>query len=177
MYNQTNIENRKEYSLQEWKDLCQRSDHRPPKMTSSEETSHLTTDQYKDIERHYWRNITFHQPMYGADLLGSKFSMTSLFFFFLTSINLNSIIALFNESVTSWNPNTLDNTLNKLGVVVPGVNSPYLYYGMWKATFPWHVEDMDLYSINYIHFGAPKQWYVIQPCHQKRFENFMQSKV
>ncbi|GAA5814062.1 hypothetical protein MFLAVUS_007552 [Mucor flavus] len=163
VYNQTNIENRKEYSLTEWKELCQRSDHRPPKTASANvkstkiaspnETTDLTIDQYKDIERHYWRNVTFHQPMYGADLLGT----------------------LFDESVTCWNLNTLDNTLNKLGVVVPGVNSPYLYYGMWKATFPWHVEDMDLYSINYIHFGAPKQWYVIQPCHQKRFENFMQT--
>lgn len=82
VYNQTNIENRKEYSLTEWKELCQRSDHRPPKTASANvkstkiaspnETTDLTIDQYKDIERHYWRNVTFHQPMYGADLLGSK---------------------------------------------------------------------------------------------------------
>ncbi|KAI7888964.1 JmjC domain, hydroxylase-domain-containing protein [Mucor mucedo] len=165
VFNQTNIENRKDYSLEAWRELCNRNEHRPPKVNeneavrsnnsiaSNETTSHLTTDQYKEIERHYWRNITFNQPMYGADLLGS----------------------LFDDSVTSWNPNSLDNTLNKLGMVLPGVNSPYLYFGMWKATFPWHVEDMDLYSINYIHFGAPKQWYVIQPCYQKRFENFMQA--
>lgn len=48
--------------------------------------------------------------------------------------------ALFDSSMTSWNPNTLDNTLNKLSQTLPGVNSPYLYFGMWKATFAWHVE-------------------------------------
>lgn len=188
VFTQTNIEDRKEYSLKEWHQICHQNQNRPPQIssnsssktnkskppltaaaadqTSSPEqldyakitkshstTSHLTVEEYQDIERHYWRNITFNQPMYGADMLGT----------------------LFDSSVHAWNTNHLDNTLNNLGVTLPGVNSPYLYFGMWKATFAWHVEDMDLYSINYIHFGAPKQWYVIQPDHSKRFETFMRS--
>ncbi|KAF9583734.1 hypothetical protein BGW38_008711 [Lunasporangiospora selenospora] len=82
-----------------------------------------TVDYCKELERNYWRNLTFVQPMYGADM---------------------------------------------------SVNTPYLYFGMWKATFAWHVEDMDLYSINYLHFGAPKQWYCIPPEYSERFERIAQ---
>ncbi|CAO3594056.1 unnamed protein product [Absidia cylindrospora] len=115
---------------------------------------HLYTSDYcKELERLYWRNLTFTQPMYGADMSGT----------------------LFSDSVKSWNVNHLDNVLNQVGVALPGVNTPYLYFGMWKSTFPWHVEDLDLYSINYLHFGAPKQWYAIPGSYNKKFESVMQT--
>ena len=57
---------------------------------------------------------------------------------------------------------------------IPGVNLPYLYVGMWKATFSWHVEDMDLYAINYLHYGAPKTWYCVPPQYGYMLEQIAQ---
>jgi hypothetical protein len=37
-----------------------------------------------------------------------------------------------------WNIARLDSILaEELQYPIPGVNRPYLYFGMWKATFPW----------------------------------------
>ena len=49
--------------------------------------------------------------------------------------------------------------LRLMGIDIPGVTSPMLYVGMLFSTFAWHVEDHNLYSINYQHMGAAKTWY------------------
>jgi jumonji domain-containing protein 2 len=82
---------------------------------------------------------------------------------------------IYDDDVTVWNIGTLDSILSQTldktyGVKIPGVNTPYLYFGMWRSTFAWHTEDMDLYSINYLHFGAPKSWYAVPPEHGHRLE-------
>ncbi|KAF2180212.1 hypothetical protein K469DRAFT_693369 [Zopfia rhizophila CBS 207.26] len=112
-----------------------------------------TIERCKELEENYWRTINYGQPMYGADMPGS----------------------LFDDRTTSWNVAKLPNLLDVLGTKVPGVNTAYLYLGMWKATFAWHLEDVDLYSINYIHFGAPKQWYSISQEDARRFEAAMKA--
>ncbi|KAJ3129330.1 hypothetical protein HK098_001742 [Nowakowskiella sp. JEL0407] len=120
-----------------------------------EETSRYFSDEFCEaLERTYWRNLTYVAPFYGADIPGSIFE---------------------KNKENTWNPACLDNILSNINVELPGVNKPYLYFGQWKATFSWHLEDLDLYSINYIHFGAPKHWYVIPPEHKQKFERLASS--
>lgn len=115
--------------------------------------SDYTPERCEELERTYWKTLTYATPLYGADLMGT----------------------LFHEDTEMWNLNKLPNLLDVLGTKVPGVNTAYLYLGMWKATFAWHLEDVDLYSINYLHFGAPKQWYSISQADARRFEAAMKS--
>jgi hypothetical protein len=42
--------------------------------------------------------------------------------------------------------------------------------------FGLHKEDLDLYSINYLHHGRPKSWYGVDVDCNKVFECFMRSK-
>ena len=106
------------------------------------------------LERRFWRNCGLGRAAwYDADTAGS----------------------LFTDETKEWNVGCLPSTLSRLlpssGKGLPGVNTPYLYFGMWRATFAWHVEDMDLFSINYIHFGAPKFWYAMPQARAVQLKN------
>lgn len=39
-----------------------------------------------------------------------------------------------------------------------------------QSFFAWHVEDADLYSVNFLHGGAPKIWYCVSPKDKAKFE-------
>lgn len=140
LYQQINIQ-KKPMTVKEFCELANSERYRTPKHSS-----------YEDLERKYWKNITYVSPIYGADVSGS----------------------ITDADVEEWNINKLGSILDYVnedyGISIDGVNTAYLYFGMWKTTFAWHTEDMDLYSINYLHFGAPKTWYSIPPEHGRRLE-------
>uniref|UniRef100_A0A8C6PJW3 Lysine-specific demethylase 4B n=1 Tax=Nothobranchius furzeri TaxID=105023 RepID=A0A8C6PJW3_NOTFU len=140
LFTQYNIQ-KKPLSVQEFRRLANSDMYCTPRYLN-----------YEDLERKYWKNLTFVSPIYGADVSGS----------------------LYDEDIEEWNIGHLNSILDVIeedcGVSIQGVNTPYLYFGMWKTTFSWHTEDMDLYSINYLHFGEPKSWYAIPPEHGKRLE-------
>lgn len=109
-------------------------------------------DSYEELEKLYWgENLDENKqaPIYGADVEQS----------------------ITDPEVKYWNIKKLDSILTDvMEEQIPGVNTPYLYFGMWKATFSWHVEDMDLYAVNYLHYGAPKTWYGIPPSEGHKLE-------
>ncbi|XP_078525936.1 lysine-specific demethylase 4B isoform X2 [Lissotriton helveticus] len=122
------------------------------RLANSEKYCTPRHQDFDDLERKYWKNLTFVSPIYGADISGS----------------------LYDKGIDKWNIGSLNTLLDMVEheceIIIEGVNTPYLYFGMWKTTFAWHTEDMDLYSINYLHFGEPKSWYTIPPEHGKRLE-------
>ncbi|ESO03771.1 hypothetical protein HELRODRAFT_80169 [Helobdella robusta] len=155
VYEVFNIEPRKlkkgGMTVDEFKAKAHNKEHSTPYHTDAD-----------DLERRYWTNVSYNPALYGADVSGS----------------------LFDEDQHVWNIGHLNTILDSVfatlgdegkgGLKIEGVNTAYLYFGMWKSAFAWHTEDMDLYSINYLHFGAPKFWYAVPPKFGRRLERVAQ---
>lgn len=179
VYHQQNMEKGRKYNIWQWKSSSGNLNFQPPKTKLKlnepvlSEPAKLASDKLplprdqftidaleysearcEELEKVYWRSLTYAEPMYGADTLGS----------------------LFPDDFGPWNVAHLPNILDLMDLRLPGVNDAYLYAGLWKATFAWHLEDQDLYSINYIHFGAPKQWYLVPQSQEKAFFEVMKQE-
>lgn len=61
-------------------------------------------------------------------------------------------------------------------VIISGINVPWIYYGMIFSTFCWHIENLFMYSINYLHEGEPKVWYSIAARDKERFDEYVKQK-
>lgn len=94
--------------LREFEAMANKSKHATPNHSN-----------YDELERKYWKNLTFIPAWYGADVSGS----------------------LTDHDQPYWNCNHLGTILDDLqddsGLKIEGVNTAYLYFGMWKSTFAW----------------------------------------
>lgn len=116
----------------------------------------------ENIEGEYWRLVEKPteeiEVLYGADLetgvFGSGFPKVS-----------NPTVSSSDEKYvkSGWNLNNFPrlpgSVLSYESSDISGVLVPWLYIGMCFSSFCWHVEDHHLYSLNYMHWGAPKMWY------------------
>jgi len=109
---------------------------------------------YDELEKIYWDYDMIDRaddPIYGADTPAT----------------------LIDDDRKIWNTSTSKDgeLFNDLGKRLTRVDEgAYLYIGMWKTTFSYHIEDMDLFGINYHHYGAPKTWYCVPPSQAYRLE-------
>nr|DAD36799.1 TPA_asm: hypothetical protein HUJ06_007440 [Nelumbo nucifera] len=117
----------------------------------------------QDIESEYWRMVEKPteeiEVLYGADLETGVFGSGFL--------KRSSPMMCSNSDekylTSGWNLNNFPrlpgSVLSFENSDISGVLVPWLYVGMCFSSFCWHVEDHHLYSLNYMHWGAPKMWY------------------
>nr|QEG03034.1 putative lysine-specific demethylase JMJ16 isoform X1 [Cymbidium ensifolium]QEG03035.1 putative lysine-specific demethylase JMJ16 isoform X2 [Cymbidium ensifolium]QEG03037.1 putative lysine-specific demethylase JMJ16 isoform X3 [Cymbidium ensifolium]QEG03038.1 putative lysine-specific demethylase JMJ16 isoform X4 [Cymbidium ensifolium] len=129
--------------------------------------ANLRVEQFEpsieDIEGEYWRIVEHPteeiEVLYGADLetcmFGSGFPKATSGLLGSDSVDW--------YAKSSWNLNNVPRLPGSVLAFesgeISGVLVPWLYVGMCFSSFCWHVEDHHLYSLNYLHWGAPKIWY------------------
>lgn len=143
VYQQINVQKRP-MTVKQFRDLAVSERYMTPK--------HF---DYEDLERKYWKNITYIAPIYGADVAGT----------------------LTDSDVTSWNINNLGTILDYVnkdyGISIAGVNTAYVSMRMqWKTNKTNHYKSLYLLIFFIFSFilecgkrvlpGIPKIWICIQ---------------
>ena len=70
-------------------------------------------------------------------------------------------LSLFDKQTKLWRLDSFSYLFDTLTSPVPGVTSPFVYFGSPESGFLLNTEDLDLHFISYLHSGKPKIWYII----------------
>lgn len=62
-----------------------------------------------------------------------------------------------------WNLGEKKCELQRHLLPLEGIKTPYVYVGKEGSVYCIHVEDMLLHSVNYLHSGKPKIWFIVRP--------------
>ncbi|XP_074564262.1 lysine-specific demethylase JMJ703-like isoform X2 [Curcuma longa] len=145
----------------------------------------LTSDKQgplvQDIEGEYWRIVE--RPTEGIEVLYGSDLDTSVFGSGFPEASASSqYVEVQDQYVNSgWNLNNLarlpGSVLSFESKNVPGIIVPLLYVGMCFSSFCWHIEDHHLYSLKYLHLGAPKIWYGVPAKDASKLEDAMKKHL
>jgi len=118
----------------------------------------------EEVERYFWEWLAGEAEarlLYASDVEGTAFPAAGLQGREVTRDERWSLSQIANHERS---------LLRFIRYDIPGVNTPMLYFGMLFSMFCWHVEDNYMYSISYLHEGAPKTWYGVSPRQAAAFD-------
>lgn len=86
-------------------------------------------------------------------------------------------------SSSAWNPRKLATARSSCLAHVDdspastGITAPTLALGMLFSTTYWALEDMNLWTANFLHAGASKSWYSVAAAEAETFEKVLEESV
>lgn len=92
---------------------------------------------------------------------------------------IDNPFSLFTDDQLAWNLNKFtekESLIHGPNVkLMQGIQTPFVYIGSAFTAFGFHIEDGDLYSINYNHYGKPKLWYIVPKEHGSKLSKLINS--
>jgi hypothetical protein len=118
-----------------------------------------------NITEYFWSTISNNLPLYVPNIDESLFAKKENVF------NMTNL-----PSLLKYYPKPIQGIIKAYILLNPfflGVTTPYLHMGMWSSSVGIHIDEHDLISLNYLHHGAPKIWYIIHPTCYSKFEELV----
>lgn len=138
-----------------------------------QESNYYSIEKYNDAAKNYGMKTD------------SSLTMDENYLKFLHEKNSTALYAPDNDysffedfhGDKQWNLNKFVSLIHRIkntdGEKVPGIHTPYTYFGSAGSTFPCHLEDGNFLSINIHYRGADKIWFIVHQQDGTRFQKIV----